>query len=141
MQQTLLMIKPDATERGLGGRILAQIESAGLTVRRLKLVRLSPDEARELYRVHTGKPFLDGLVDYISSGPVWVVVLAGEKAITRLRQLVGATDPSQADDGTVRRQFGLDVRRNAVHASDSPASAATEIAFFGLTVARDARGA
>lgn len=141
MEETLLMIKPDATGRGLGGRILAQIEAAGLTVRRLKLVRLIPDEAREFYRVHAGKPFVEGLIDYISSGPVWAAVLEGEQAIPRLREMVGATDPAQAREGTVRQQHGLDLRRNAVHASDGPTSAETEIAFFGLTPDRDARGA
>jgi nucleoside-diphosphate kinase len=137
MEATLLMIKPDAVARGLIGAILGRIETAGLKVRRLKLVALEPAEARRFYRVHEGKPFLDGLVDYMSSGPVAVVVLEGETAIGRLRGLVGATDPAAAAPGTIRRDFGIDVRRNAVHASDGPQTAAEEIAFFALTLRRD----
>ncbi|MBD3237299.1 MAG: nucleoside-diphosphate kinase [Candidatus Eisenbacteria bacterium] len=140
MQKTLLMIKPDATERALGGRILARVEEAGLRVERLKLVRLRDAEAREFYRVHAGKPFLEALVAYIASGPVWAAVLSGEDAIARLRELVGATDPARAAPGTLREAFGCDLRRNAVHASDGPESAAAEIGFFGLTEERDARG-
>jgi nucleoside-diphosphate kinase len=137
MEETLLMIKPDAVARGLIGAILGRIESAGLKVRRLKLVALDPIEARRFYRVHEGKPFLDGLVDYMSSGPVAVVVLEGETAIGRLRALVGATDPAGAAPGTIRRDFGIDTRRNAVHASDGTQTAAEEIAFFALTLRRD----
>ncbi len=136
-QQTLLIIKPDAIARGLGGRILACVEEASLRVERLKMVRLEPVEARRFYRVHEGKPFLDGLVEYMSSGPVWVVVLAADDAIRKVRDLVGATDPAQAADGTLRRRFGQDKRRNSVHASDGPETAAEEIAFFGLELRRD----
>jgi nucleoside-diphosphate kinase len=136
-EQTLLIIKPDAIVRGLGGRILARVEEAGLRVERLKMMRLGPAEARRFYRVHEGKPFLDGLVEYMSSGPVWGVVLAADGAIRRLRDLVGATDPAQAADGTLRRTFGQDKRHNSVHASDGPATAAEEIAFFGLGLSRD----
>lgn len=136
-QQTLLLIKPDAIARGLGGKILARAEAAGLRVERLKMMRLERAEARRFYHVHEGKPFLDGLVEYMSSGPVWGVVLAADDAIRRLRDLVGATDPAQAVAGTLRRDFGQDVRHNSVHASDGPATAAEEIAFFGLGLRRD----
>jgi nucleoside-diphosphate kinase len=137
MEQTLLMIKPDAVERGLTGAILGRVEAAGLRLRRLKLVALGPDEARLFYRVHAGKPFLEGLVEYMSSGPVAAAVLEGEGAVGRLRELVGATDPALAAAGTIRRDFGIDVRHNAVHASDGPQTAAEEIAFFALTLRRD----
>ncbi|MFH1144474.1 MAG: nucleoside-diphosphate kinase [Candidatus Eisenbacteria bacterium] len=136
-EQTLLMVKPDAVERGLAGRILARIEAEGFALQRLKLVRLSPAAARRFYAVHEGRPFLDALVDYMSSGPVCVVVLEREDAIARLRALVGATDPTEAAPGTIRREFGIDKRHNAVHASDGPQTAAAEIAFFGLTLDRE----
>jgi nucleoside-diphosphate kinase len=137
MERTLLMIKPDAVERGLTGAILGRVAAAGLRLRRLKLVALAPDEARLFYRVHAGKPFVEGLVEYMSSGPVAAVVLEGEGAIGRLRQLVGATDPALAAAGTIRRDFGIDLRQNAVHASDGPQTAAEEIAFFALNLRRD----
>jgi nucleoside-diphosphate kinase len=136
-QQTLLIIKPDAIGRNLGGRILARIEEAGLRIVRLKMVRLSAAEARRFYHVHEGKPFLDGLVAYMSSGPAWAAVLEADEAIPRLRALAGATDPAEAPPGTIRRDFGEDKRRNSVHASDAPATAAEEMAFFGLTLARE----
>lgn len=137
MEETLLMIKPDAVAQKLTGRILARVENAGLELRRLKLVSLSQPEAREFYRVHAGKPFLDGLVEFISSGPVCAAVLAAPGAVARLRDIVGATDPASAAASTLRREFGTDVRHNAVHASDSRESADVEIRFFGLTLSRD----
>jgi nucleoside-diphosphate kinase len=136
-EQTLMLIKPDAIGRRLGGTILARVEEAGLRVVRLKQVQLSPAEARRFYRVHESKPFFDGLVEYISSGPLWAVVLEGDGAIGRLRDLMGATDPAAAEPGTLRRAHGIDLRRNAVHGSDGPGTAAEEIGFFGLTQARD----
>jgi nucleoside-diphosphate kinase len=139
MEETLLMIKPDAVGRNLTGRILARVEASGLALRRLKLVHLSADEARAFYRVHAGKPFLDDLAAFIAGGPVCAAVFGANDAVARLRRLVGATDPLQAAPNTLRRDFGTDVRRNAVHASDSRESAAGEVAFFGLGLARDAR--
>jgi len=135
-ERTLLLIKPDAVGRRLTGKILARVEAEGFTIVRLKLMRLTPQEARRFYAVHEGKPFLEKLVAYVSSGPLCAVVLEGEGAIGRLRALAGATDPAQAAAGSLRREFGLDTTRNAVHASDGPATAAEEIAFFGLTLAR-----
>jgi len=132
------MVKPDAVGRGLTGRILARVEAEGFAIRRLKLVRLSPDEARIFYAVHAGKPFLERLVEYISSGPLCAVLLEREDAIARLRAIAGATDPAEAAEGTIRREFGVDKTHNAVHASDGPGTAAAEKAFFGLTLARDA---
>lgn len=140
MQQTLMMIKPDAVGRRLGGQILSRVEAAGLRVAGLRMVHLRPEEARAFYRVHEGKPFLDSLVAYMSSGPIVALVLEAEDAIARLREIVGATDPAKAAAGTVRRDFGVDIQSNAVHASDSPASAAEEIRFFGLTLSLRAGG-
>jgi nucleoside-diphosphate kinase len=137
-EQTLFIIKPDAVERDLTGSVLARVEAAGFVVRRLKMVHLSAREARAFYRVHAEKPFLDGLVEYISSGPICAVVLEADDAVARLRRLVGATDPTEAAEGTIRKGFGMDRRRNAVHASDSSESAAEEIGFFGLTLGREA---
>jgi len=132
------MIKPDAVARGQAGAILARMEAAGFRLRALKMVRLAPDEARGFYHVHAGKPFLEGLVTYMSSGPVVAMVLEREDAIRELRRVVGATDPAEAAPGTIRRDFGVDKSHNAVHASDGPQTAAEEIAFFGLTLAREA---
>jgi len=137
METTLLLIKPDAVGRNLIGRILARVEAKGLAVRRLKLVKLTPAEAGEFYRTHAGEPFYEALLEFMASGPICAVVLEAEDAIGRLRRLAGATDPAAAEEGTIRRIFGLDGRRNSVHASDSPASAAEEIAFFGLTLDRE----
>lgn len=136
-ERTLLMIKPDAIARRMGGTILARVAEAGLEVVRLKMVHLKPEDARRFYRVHAGKPFLEGLVEYISSGPVWAVVLEGPEAVRRLREMMGATDPAVAAAGTLRAEFGESLRRNAVHGSDAPETAAEEIAFFGLTLERD----
>ena len=135
--QTLLMIKPDAVERNLCGAILARLEAEGFRLRRLKMIHLQPDEARRFYAVHEGKPFLDRLVAYMSSGPLCAVVLEREDAVGHLRQVVGATDPGEAGAGTIRREFGIDKTRNAVHASDAPETAAAEIEFFGLTLDRE----
>ncbi len=138
MERTFTMVKPDAVARGETGRILARMEAAGFQVRAMKMVRLSPAEARGFYRVHAGKPFLEDLVAYMSSGPVVAIVLERENAIQELRRVIGATDPAQAAEGTIRREFGVDKSHNAVHASDGPQTAAEEIAFFGLTLAREA---
>ncbi len=132
MQQTLMMIKPDAVARNLVGEILLRIERSGLSIRRLRMVHLTAAEAREFYKVHEGKPFLDSLVRFMSSGPIVVSVLEGEDAIRRLAEIVGPTDPARAPEGTIRRDFGLDIERNSIHRSDAPETAAAEIGFFGL---------
>lgn len=138
MEQTLAMVKPDAVERGQMGRILARLEEAGFVIRCLKMVRLDPEEARQFYHVHEGKPFLEDLVEYMCSGPICAVVLEREDAVRRLRALVGATDPAEAAAGTIRKEFGRGKSHNAVHASDAAATAREEIAFFGLTLNREA---
>lgn len=137
VQQTFTMVKPDAVERGESGQILARMEAAGFRILRLKMVHLRPEEARQFYAVHEGKPFLEDLVEYMSGGPICAVVLEREDAIAELRKLVGATDPAEATEGTIRADFGIDKGHNAVHASDAPETAAEEIGFFGLDLKRE----
>lgn len=129
MERTLLMVKPDGTERQLTGKILARLEESGFHLVGLKLVRFTPARARKFYAVHEGKPFLDDLVAFMSSGPVTVVALEKQNAIADLRALVGATDPAQAACGTIRADWGLDKGKNTVHASDSVDNGKTEVAF------------
>src|SRR5216683_313450 len=130
MERTLAIVKPDAVKRGLAGEILKQIESAGLKPRALKLIHLTRAQAEAFYEVHKQRPFYGSLCDYMSSGPVVIAVLEAEKAIERWRELMGATDPAKAKEGTIRKQFGLDVEKNATHGSDAPETAAKEISFF-----------
>ena len=130
MERTLAIIKPDAFARKLSGDILKQIEAAGLTVCALKLMHLTGQQVERFYEVHKARPFYGSLCQYMSSGPVIVMVLGGERAIERWRELMGATDPAKAAAGTIRKQFGEDIEKNAVHGSDAPATAAHEIAFF-----------
>ncbi|UCE24623.1 MAG: nucleoside-diphosphate kinase [Candidatus Zixiibacteriota bacterium] len=130
MNRTLLIIKPDATERNLLGHIIGRLERARFKIVAMKMVNLTEPEARSFYAVHEGKPFIDSLVEFMTSGPVVPMVLEKDGAVTHLRTLVGATDPAKADCGTVRNEIGLDVQKNSVHASDSDENAAKEIAFF-----------
>ncbi len=130
MQRTLAIIKPDAVERQLVGAIVQRIEADGLRVRAMRLTRLSKAEAEGFYAVHREKPFFDALTAFMSSGPAVVLVLEALEAITRWRQLMGATDPAQADAGTLRREFGTSIERNATHGSDAPETAAFEIGYF-----------
>ncbi len=130
MNKTLLILKPDSVDRGLVGKILAMIEATGFKIRRMELVRLTPERARAFYAVHEGKPFLDDLVAYMTSGPCIPVMLEAENAIPRLRELMGATNPKNAAPGTIRAEFGVDIQTNSVHGSDSPESAGVEIPFF-----------
>ncbi len=129
-EDTLLLIKPDAVQKRLIGTILNRVESAGFTITGLLMKRLTLKEAQEFYSVHKGKPFFEGLTEFMTTGPVVAVRLRKENAILDLRRLVGPTNASEAPKGTLRGDYGTDQRRNAVHASDSPASAAKEIAFF-----------
>ena len=132
MEQTLMMIKPDAVERNLVGEILKRVEKAGLQIRQLRMVRLSAAEAREFYSVHEGKPFLEDLVAFMSGGPIVAAALEAPDAISRLAEVVGATHPAKADPGTIRRDLGLDIQRNSVHRSDAPETAEAEIRWFNL---------
>ncbi|HHI03390.1 MAG TPA: nucleoside-diphosphate kinase, partial [candidate division Zixibacteria bacterium] len=127
---TLLIIKPDAFERKLVGNIINRLERAGFDILDIKLVRLTPDKAREFYAVHEGKPFIDKLVDFMSSSPVIPIKLGKDNAVADLRTLIGATNPDEAACGTLRQEIALDVQKNSVHASDSPENAAVELAFF-----------
>jgi len=130
MERTLAIIKPDAFARKLSGDIIKQIEAAGLTVCALKMMHLSSRQVEKFYEVHKARPFYGSLCQYMSSGPVLVMVLAGERAIERWRELMGATDPAKAAAGTIRKQFGADIEKNAAHGSDAPATAVNEIGFF-----------
>jgi len=125
-----LIIKPDATRRNLIGYVVSRLEQARFKVVELKLVRLSKERAREFYKVHEGKPFLDSLTTYMASGPIVPMVLEKENAIADLRTLIGATDPGRAECGTLRYEIGIDMQNNSVHASDSQGSADYEIPFF-----------
>lgn len=130
MSRTLLIVKPDATGRNLVGHVINRLERARFKIVDLQLVRLTPDQARKFYAVHEGKPFLNSLVAFMSSGPAVPMVLEKDNAVEDLRALVGATDPKKAACGTVRNEIGLDIEKNSVHASDSDENAAKEIAFF-----------
>ena len=130
MDETLFMIKPDAVEKHRIGAILAEVEKAGFEILDMRLVRLTPRDARLFYAVHEGKPFLEELVSFMSSGPAVPMRLRRDKAVQSLRDLIGATDPKEARPGTIRALYAESKGRNAVHASDSPESARAEIEFF-----------
>jgi nucleoside-diphosphate kinase len=130
MSQTLAIIKPDAVGTRKGGKILAHLEREGFEVSSLKLVTLNSAQAEAFYAVHRGRPFYDELVEFMTSGPVIPMVLEADDAVARLREVIGATDPAEAAEGTIRRLYAESKGRNAIHASDSAENAATEIAFF-----------
>lgn len=129
-ERTLSIIKPDATRRNLTGAIIDRFEKAGLRVVAQKRIKLSKDQAEQFYGVHKERPFFNGLVAFMTSGPVVVQVLEGENAIAKNREVMGATNPAQAAEGTIRKDFAEDIEANSVHGSDSAENAATEIAFF-----------
>jgi nucleoside-diphosphate kinase len=130
MERTFAIIKPDAVERRLAGKILARIEEAGFTLRAIRLHHLTKKEAEGFYAVHRERPFFGGLTDFMSSGPCVVMALEAPDAIRKWRTLMGATDPAKADAGTLRREFGSSIERNATHGSDAPETAAFELGFF-----------
>lgn len=130
MEQTLSIIKPDATTRNITGKINAMIEDAGLKIVAQKMIKLSKEQAQNFYREHEGKAFFDNLVNFMSSAPVVVQVLQAEDAIAAYRKIMGATNPAVAEEGTIRKTFALSIDKNSVHGSDSPESAAREINFF-----------
>ncbi len=130
IERTFYMIKPDATARHLTGAINAKIEEAGLRIIAQKLIRMTKEQAEGFYAEHKGKPFFDGFVEFMSSGPTVVQVLEGENAITHYRAVMGKTDPAEADEGTIRALFAESKGRNSVHGSDSPESAAREISYW-----------
>jgi nucleoside-diphosphate kinase len=130
MANTLGIIKPDAVRRRLVGRIVDRIEKAGLILRGMKALRLTREQAEEFYAVHEGKPFFKSLVQYMTSGPIVVLVIGGHGSIERWRELMGATDPAKAKYNTIRREFGTSIEKNVVHGSDSLETARREVAFF-----------
>ena len=129
LERTLSMIKPDAVAKNCIGEIIAMLEKGGLRVVAMKMVRLTRDQAEGFYAVHKDRPFYKPLCDFMTSGPIVVQVLEGENAIARNREIMGATDSRKAAAGTIRNRFGTDVERNAVHGSDGPQTAITEICF------------
>ena len=130
MSLTLGIIKPDAVRSGNAGDILAHLEASGFTIRALQMTRMNTVQASAFYAVHKERPFFDSLVSFMTSDAVIPVVLEAEDAVAKLRTVIGATDPAEADDGTVRKLFAESKERNAIHASDSDENAASEIAFF-----------
>lgn len=130
MERTLAIIKPDAVGRGLAGRILSRIEAEGFVVRAMKRLHLTKVEAEGFYAVHRARPFFGSLTEFMSSGPVVVLVLEAPDAIKKWRTLMGATDPAKAEAGTLRKEFAQSIERNATHGSDAPETAAYEIGYF-----------
>jgi nucleoside-diphosphate kinase len=130
MERTFAIIKPDAVERKLAGRILARIEEAGFTVRAMRLHHLTKREAEGFYAVHRERPFFGGLTDFMSSGPCVLLALEAPDAIRKWRTLMGATDPAKADAATLRKDFGSSIERNATHGSDAADTAAFELGYF-----------
>jgi len=129
-QRTLAIIKPDAVAKGVVGQIITRIERAGLTIIAAKLVYMTLAQARGFYMVHRERPFYDSLCAFMTEGPCLPMVLSGDDAIRKWRDLMGATDPAKAAAGTIRKEFASSIEANAVHGSDSPESAATEIPYF-----------
>ena len=130
MERTLSIIKPDAVERNLAGAILKMIQDSGLKVVAMKMIQLSTAEAEGFYAVHKERPFFRSLVDFMTSGPVVVSILEGDDAIAKYRKLMGATNPANAEEGTIRKCYALDIEKNSVHGSDAPETAAVETGYF-----------
>ena len=129
-ERTFTIIKPDSVEKANTGKIIAHLENAGFTIIASRMTRLSKSQAEAFYAVHNERPFYNDLVAYMTSGPVWVMALEREDAVKNLRQVMGATNPADADQGTIRKLFGESIERNAIHGSDSQENAAIEIGFF-----------
>ena len=130
MERTLVIIKPDGVQRGLVGPILTRLERRGLRLAAMKLIQITPELAARHYQIHQGKPFYEGLIDFITSGPVVVAVIEGQDAINTVRKTMGATNPAQAEPGTIRADYALEIGRNLVHGSDGADTAAYEIPLF-----------
>jgi nucleoside-diphosphate kinase len=129
-QRTFSIIKPDAVRKGSTGAILAEIEKAGFKIVAIKKLSISKTQAEGFYAVHKGRPFFDGLTDFMSSGPIFPMVLEKENAIADLRKLMGATNPANAEEGTLRKKFAASISENAIHGSDAEDTAAFEIGYF-----------
>ena len=130
IERTFSMIKPDATERNLVGSITAMIENSGLKVVASRRTKMTPEKAAEFYGVHSERPFFQSLCDFMCSGPIIVQVLEGENAVKKNREIMGATNPEDAEDGTIRKVHAVSLEKNSVHGSDSPENASIEIAHF-----------
>ena len=130
MEKTLSIIKPDGVAKGVTGEVVRRLEQAGIRICAMKMIRLTLDQARMFYAVHTERPFYGSLTEFMTSGPIVAMVLTGENVILRYRELMGATNPKDAAPGTIRRDFASDVEKNIVHGSDGPETAAQEIKFF-----------
>jgi nucleoside-diphosphate kinase len=140
MERTLSIVKPDAVAKNQIGAILAMLEAAGLRIAAARFLRLSKSDAERFYTVHRERPFFQGLTTFMSEGPILVMALEGPNAIAKNREVMGATDPAKATAGTIRKAFGTNVERNAVHGSDAPETAKQEIAFFFADLEIPARG-
>ena len=130
MERTLVLLKPEAVERGICGEIIMRFERRGLKIVGMKMLRMTKEMAREHYRVHEGKPFFEGLVEHITSGPIVAMVLEGPDVVRVVRDMMGATDPLKSPPGTIRGDYGLDIGRNIIHGSDSRETAEREIKLF-----------
>ena len=130
MERSLVLIKPDAMQRGLAGTIISRLEEKGLQLVAIKMLHMDKDLARRHYAVHASKPFFDSLVNYISSAPIMAMIFEGKSAVEVVRKAMGATDPAKAEPGTIRGDFGLDIEWNTVHGSDSVETAEEEIKLF-----------
>ena len=130
MERSLVLIKPDATQRGLAGTIISRLEGQGLKLIAARMLHMDKDLAQRHYAVHVDKPFFSNLVNYITSGPIVALAFEGEKAIEVIRKTMGATDPAKAEAGTIRGDFGLDIEHNSVHGSDAVETAEKEIKLF-----------
>ena len=130
IEQTLSIIKPDAMERSLDGEIKSMFEKDGFNILKEKKIQLAKDEAEQFYKVHETKPFYNDLCEYLSSGPIMVMILEKENAVLANRKLMGATNPKDAEEGTIRKKFGISIDKNSVHGSDSVENAKIEINFF-----------
>ncbi|MBM3773981.1 MAG: nucleoside-diphosphate kinase [Acidobacteria bacterium] len=130
LERSLSILKPDAVSAGHAGEILAMIENDGFRILALRMLRLSREQAEGFYAVHRQRPFFQSLVTFMTEGPVIAVALGREDAVARLRELMGSTDPAQAAEGTIRKRFGSTIERNAIHGSDSPENARSEVGYF-----------
>lgn len=130
MERTLSIIKPDAVKKNVIGEIISRFEKNGLRIAAMKKIKLSKEDAKGFYIVHKDRPFYDSLTDFMSEGPIVVMVLEGQNAISKNREIMGATNPANAAPGTIRKDFAENVERNAVHGSDAPETAAFEIGYF-----------
>lgn len=130
VERTLMLVKPDAVKRNLEGKIIAHVQEKGFKLVALKKLKLTKQQAEKFYYVHKERPFFDELTDFMSSGPIVAMVWEGENAIAKIREIMGATNPEEAEEGTLRKLYGTSIGENAVHGSDSKESAAYEIPFF-----------